>query len=317
MQRSIGALLLTVACTLPYSVAADESVTLESLRWKYRVLLVPAVGDGPSRVNWSSVSDALRERDLMVFEEVDGTFRTWFPEPSTKTTLKLPRSTHGRVHGRVTLIGKDGEIKRHWQPDSAELPAAVFALIDSMPMRQREMREKASVSGDGLIGTRAPEWSAGPEWANSKPLRLEDLRGRVVVVRFWTDTCPYCEASLPAMQKLADEFAAERVTFVGLYQSKPYGSERPWRAAVGRAKELGVRFPIAYDHEWKTLNSWWLAGGRRRATSASFVVGADGTFVHVHPGPVFFPSQRPEDARANGDFEAIRAAILSALRSEN
>jgi hypothetical protein len=123
-------------------VTADEVVTLESLRWKHRVLLVPSVVDGRSHVKWSSESDAMRERDLVVFEEVDGTFRQWFPEPATKTTLKLSRDTERRVHGRVTLIGKDGGIKRHWKSDSAELPAAVFALIDSMPMRQREMREK-------------------------------------------------------------------------------------------------------------------------------------------------------------------------------
>ncbi len=75
----------------------------------------------------------------------------------------------------------------------------------------------------------------GPEWASSTPLRLRDLRGRVVVVRFWTDTCPYCEASLPAMQKLAEEMKEAPVTFVGLYQSKPLGSERHWKGVVAHA----------------------------------------------------------------------------------
>jgi len=37
------------------------------------------------------------------------------------------------------------------------------------------------------------------------------------MVRFWTDTCDYCAASLPAMQKLADEFRGDDVSFVGLY----------------------------------------------------------------------------------------------------
>ena len=161
----------------------------------------------------------------------------------------------------------------------------------------------------GLVGAKAKEWIAGPEWAHSKPLRLEDLRGRVVVVRFWTDTCPYCAKSLPAMQQLAEEFVGRPVTFVGLYQSKPRGSERPWRDAVARARRLGVKFPIAYDHDWRTLRSWWLDGRRRAATSASFVIAPDGTIAHVHPGPVFFPSSDPTHARQNADFKAIRRAI--------
>jgi hypothetical protein len=99
------------------------------------------------------------------------------------------------------------------------------------------------------------------------------------------------------------------VTFVGLYQSKPLGSERPWKGVAAHAAKLGVTFPIAYDHHWATLRSWWLDGAHRRATSASFVIGPDGRFVHVHPGPVFFPSDDPADARANADFEAIRDAI--------
>ena len=122
-------------------------------------------------------------------------------------------------------------------------------------------------NGADLVGRAPPEWTVGPEWEGSKPLRLRDLRGRVVMVRFWTDTCPYCAASLPAMQRLADEFAEKDVTFIGLYHSKPMGSERPWKDAVKRARELGIRFPIAYDHQWKTVRRWWLDGRQRSATS--------------------------------------------------
>jgi thiol-disulfide isomerase/thioredoxin len=169
------------------------------------------------------------------------------------------------------------------------------------------------LAGAELVGTQAKEWTVGPEWANSKPLRLSDLRGRVVMVRFWTDRCHFCAASLPAMQKLADEFRKKPVTFVGIYHSKPRGSERPWSVAVARAKELGVRFPVAYDHMWKTVRAWWLEGGGRRATSSSFVIGADGRIVFVHPGPMFCPAKDCDDAQANSGYEGIRGAIRGAL----
>ncbi len=170
--------------------------------------------------------------------------------------------------------------------------------------------------GMELIGARAREWTVGPEWANSKPMRLQDLRGRVVVVRFWTDTCPYCAASLPAMQTLADELRAEPVTFVGIYHSKPRGSEKPWREAVARANELGVTFPIAYDHLWRTVRAWWLNGRQGVATSATFVIDPKGKFVLVHPGPAFYSSDDPKDKEVNADYQAIRAAIRAALPAE-
>jgi thiol-disulfide isomerase/thioredoxin len=133
------------------------------------------------------------------------------------------------------------------------------------------------------------------------------------MVRFWTDRCHFCAASLPAMQKLADEFRKKPVTFVGIYHSKPRGSERPWSEAVARARELGVRFPIAYDHMWKTVRAWWLDGDGRGATSSSFVVGGDGKIVFVHPGPVFCPRDDCADGQANSGYEGIRAAIRGAL----
>jgi len=314
MRQAIGAALLLAACTPTSSVAANGGVTLDSLQWKHRVLLLPPSGKESSPADWLADPNALTDRDLILFREHDGAYLQWFPKPPSPTALNLSAGMRKRVQGQVTLIGKDGGVKRQWDAETSKLPTAVFALIDSMPMRQREMRTETQEAGSELVGTRAPEWSAGPEWANSKPIRLEDLRGRVVVVRFWTDRCPYCEASLPAMQKLAEEFEGKPVTFVGLYQSKPLGSERPWKDAVRRARTLGVRFPIAYDHDWKTLKSWWLDGERRRATSASFVIAPDGTIAHVHPGPVFFPSERPEDAHANAGYEAIRTAIRKELR---
>ena len=48
-----------------------------------------------------------------------------------------------------------------------------------------------AATGPLAVGDVARPWQLA-EWSGSKPLDLEDLRGRVVVVRFWTDACPYC-----------------------------------------------------------------------------------------------------------------------------
>ncbi len=168
--------------------------------------------------------------------------------------------------------------------------------------------------GTELIGTAAQPWQLS-DWKNSKPLQLSQLKGRVVVIRFWTNGCQFCVRSLPAMQQLADELKDKPVTFIGAYHSKPFKSERPWSEAVATATKWGVKFPIAYDRNWKTVFAWWLKGNKRKATSVTFVIDRNGKFSHIHPGPVFYPSDKPYDRQEDADFKALRAAILAVTRT--
>jgi thiol-disulfide isomerase/thioredoxin len=60
-----------------------------------------------------------------------------------------------------------------------------------------------------LLGQRAAEWRL-EHWLNSKPLRLEDLRGKVVLVRWWTaPQCPYCGATAPALNEFRKDYGEQ------------------------------------------------------------------------------------------------------------
>lgn len=207
----------------------------------------------------------------------------------------------GETEDPADVTGQPRSASPSSGPQVPENPQAAAANADPEPA-ERPMK----------VGDHVRPWHVA-EWANSEPLPLRDLRGQVVLVRFWTDSCPYCARSVPAVQKLADEFRDRPVTFVGLYHSKPRGSERPWETAVDQARRWGVMFPLAYDRNWKTVRSWWLDGNRAAATSASFVIDGDGRIVHIHPGPTFYPSGAPADAEYDRDFHAIRNAIRKAL----
>ncbi len=156
-----------------------------------------------------------------------------------------------------------------------------------------------------------PGWHL-KEWANSKALTQQDLQNKVVLVRFWTNTCPYCEASLPAIQKLAEEFKDKPVVFIGI--SKPYGVERSWESAVSKSVEFGVSFPIAYDREWKKLRQWWLDNNEKaRATSVSFLFGKDGKLKYIHSGPEFHPPDGRDHKKCNEDYDKIFLTIKEEL----
>lgn len=166
-----------------------------------------------------------------------------------------------------------------------------------------------------LIGRELGEWHLG-EWANNEPLSMADLRGRTLVVRFWTDAPDEVEdsiRSLRALELLKQEFAGRPVTFVGLYHSKGSLVETSWDDVVRLAQANKLTLPLAYDRQWATMNEWWRRRFDHLPTTATFVVSPEGKITYVHPGPAYFPSDRPIDAICDADFRALREAIAQEL----
>ncbi|MBI4597035.1 MAG: redoxin family protein, partial [Candidatus Omnitrophica bacterium] len=144
----------------------------------------------------------------------------------------------------------------------------------------------AAVSNEGaeLIGTKALSWEVS-DWLNSRqPLSLEQLRGRVVLVRWWTGPeCPYCAASAPNLNTLHEKYHTKGLVVIGFYHHK---SPTPLtRRHVERlVTRYQFQFPVAIDPEWRTLKRWWLDGHDRAWTSVSFLLDRGGVIRSIHPG---------------------------------
>src|SRR5437867_1940905 len=119
------------------------------------------------------------------------------------------------------------------------------------------------------IGVAAPPLAL-ENWINSEPLEIARLRGKVVLVRWWTDTCPFCAASAPALIEFDEKYRDRGLVTIGVFHPKPAGDwsvDRMRRAAA----RLGFRFPVALDAEWTALRRWWL-DHHDSWTSVSFLV---------------------------------------------
>lgn len=173
----------------------------------------------------------------------------------------------------------------------------------------------AAREGEDRIGTNAPEFKL-QHWVNSQQLEIGDLKGKVFLVRWWTDTCELCAATAPALRKLQEEYGAKGFQVIGIFHPKPAGDWNVDRMQRAVAK-YQFTFPVALDGDWSALKRWWLNGPRREFTSASFIVDKHGVIRYVHPGGEFHESNGSIGHEiCEADFKTIRKTIAELL-SEN
>ena len=115
-------------------------------------------------------------------------------------------------------------------------------------------------------------------WLNSEPLTPERLRGRVVLVDFWTYTCINWLRTLPYRRAWHDKYSDLGVTLIGVHTPE-FGFERNVDNIVPRAREFEVDYPIAIDSDygvWQAFNNhYW---------PALYIADVDGRIRYHHFG---------------------------------
>ena len=167
-------------------------------------------------------------------------------------------------------------------------------------------------SGAELVGKRAPEW-AFTRWVRGPRRTLQDERGKVVLVRWWTEGCRFCRSTLPALETLRREHLSDLVV-IGVFHPKPRPREVEDRHILQVAGRLGFGGPIAFDRDWKTLDRYWLDGNPdRNWTSVSFLIDREGVIRWVHGGGEYHPSSDPAHQRCDDEYRGLEKALASAL----
>ena len=101
----------------------------------------------------------------------------------------------------------------------------------------------------------APEFDGLDGWLNSAPLSMASLRGRVVVVDFWTFACVNCLRTLPHLRALHDRYRDEGLTVVGVHTPE-FAFERDPGNVRDAVARLGVTWPVALDTRYRTWSAW-------------------------------------------------------------
>ena len=124
----------------------------------------------------------------------------------------------------------------------------------------RKEIERLSDSGDTVAAAsgrrqRAPDFQGIEQWLNTadgKPLALADLRGKVVLVDFWTYSCINCLRTLPHLKAWDRAYRKSGLTIVGVH-SPEFAFERVPENVRSAVRRLSVRYPVALDNDFATL----------------------------------------------------------------
>jgi peroxiredoxin len=124
------------------------------------------------------------------------------------------------------------------------------------------LRTVAHAEQPATLKAKAPEVEERPqqEWINSKPLKLSELRGQVVVLHFWTFGCINCRHNYPSLKTWQEKFSKKGVTIIGVHTPETT-RESEIENVRASAEENGLKYPIVFDKDastWKTWNNrYW------------------------------------------------------------
>jgi thiol-disulfide isomerase/thioredoxin len=135
----------------------------------------------------------------------------------------------------------------------------------------------------------APEFAGIDQWLNSPPLTMAGLRGKVVLIDFWTYACINCLRTLPHINRWARTYRHEGLVVVGVHTPE-FPFERSTANLQTAMQRFGVKHPVAQDNSYRTWKAY-----NNKYWPATYLVDANGRIQYQHVG--------------EGQYEETEAAI--------
>jgi cytochrome c biogenesis protein CcdA/thiol-disulfide isomerase/thioredoxin len=156
------------------------------------------------------------------------------------------------------------------------------------------MKGKPADQSDDLpIEGALPPLAGATEWLNSPPLTPEGLRGKVVLIDFWTYSCINCLRAIPYVRAWADKYRDQGLVVIGVHAPE-FAFEKNVKNVRTAVADLKIDYPVAIDNDytiWRAFNNqYW---------PAHYFIDAQGRIRHHHFG--------------EGDYEESERAIQQLL----
>ncbi len=136
----------------------------------------------------------------------------------------------------------------------------------------------AATAASAAPAVAAPEFTGIDTWLNSAPLTMQQLRGKVVLVDFWTYTCINCIRTLPYVKSWHAKYKDQGLVVVGVHTPE-YPIERSTNNVKDALKRFDIQYPVAQDNRYATWqaysNQYW---------PAFYLIDKTGKIVYTHFG---------------------------------
>ncbi|MEK7673493.1 MAG: cytochrome c biogenesis protein DipZ [Patescibacteria group bacterium] len=124
----------------------------------------------------------------------------------------------------------------------------------------------------------APDFTGGGEWLNSDPLNIEGLKGKVVLVDFWTYTCINCIRTMPYITGWYDNYKDNGLVVIGVHTPE-FEFEKKTSNVASALKDYGVNYPVVQDNDYKIWRNY-----QNRYWPAKYFVDKKGCVRKTHFG---------------------------------
>ncbi|MHC8290781.1 cytochrome c biogenesis protein DipZ [Pseudomonas sp. XS1P51] len=139
-------------------------------------------------------------------------------------------------------------------------PSAGGAMMARDPGGAMKAADKAP--GTLPIEGNLPPLDGAVQWLNSPPLTAQALKGKVVLVDFWTYSCINCLRTLPYVKAWAEKYRDQGLVVIGVHAPE-FAFERDVGNVTKAMKDLGINYPVAIDNDyriWRAFNNeYWPA----------------------------------------------------------
>ncbi len=145
---------------------------------------------------------------------------------------------------------------------SAMLACAIGALVAAFAEERNVVQQMTPKAVQLRIEGEFPSLGGATEWLNSPPLTAAGLRGKVVLVDFWTYTCINWRRTLPYVRAWAEKYKNQGLVVIGVH-SPEFEFEKIIDNVRWAAKDMSIDYPIAVDSDhaiWRAFrNDYWPA----------------------------------------------------------
>jgi cytochrome c biogenesis protein CcdA/thiol-disulfide isomerase/thioredoxin len=202
---------------------------------------------------------------------------------SRRAALSFRRHAQAvRVAGGVLMAAAAVVIYNGWAESlQTKVPGYASWLQDAIEGNTQAEEQLASLSGSNASAKKsadAPDLQGIAAWINSPPLTMQDLRGKVVLVDFWTYSCINCLRTLPYLESWDARYRSKGLVILGVH-SPEFAFEHSLGNVRAAVKRLGVHYPVALDNQFETWSAY-----RNQYWPADYLIDRGGHVRDVHFG---------------------------------